>query len=131
MISLGIMTVTQLSLNFTEALEDFPVIVRRRICDEIGIIEKQFAKEKLCGELQMKTDNFISPDQAIKFLTKAAGCEYTYEDGLSFKDFASCEVIFYDIDKVPLGCSFSIQETIPMKNIEDAYVLICKLIPYA
>ena len=74
----------------------------------------------------MKTDRFISPEQAVMFLTKAAGCEYTYEDGLSFKDFASCEVIFYN-----MGCSFSIQKTIPMKNTEDAYVLICKLTPYA
>ena len=79
----------------------------------------------------MKTDRFISPEQAVMFLTKAAGCEYTYEDGLSFKDFASCEVIFYNIEKIPLGCSFSIQKTIPMKNTEDAYVLICKLTPYA
>ena len=131
MISLGIMTVTQLSLNFTEVIEEFPIVVRRRIFDEIKVIEKQFAKEKLCGEIQMKTDHFISPEQAVMFLTKAAGCEYTYEDGLSFKDFASCEVIFYNIEKIPLGCSFSIQKTIPMKNTEDAYVLICKLTPYA
>lgn len=131
MISLGIMTVTQLSLNFTEVIEEFPIVVRRRIFDEIKVIEKQFAKEKLCGEIQMKTGRFISPEQAVMFLTKAAGCEYTYEDGLSFKDFASCEVIFYNIEKIPLGCSFSIQKTIPMKNTEDAYVLICKLTPYA
>lgn len=131
MISLGIMTVTQLSLNFTEVIEEFPIVVRRRIFDEIKVIEKQFAKEKLYGEIQMKTDRFISPEQAVMFLTKAAGCEYTYEDGLSFKDFASCEVIFYNIEKIPLGCSFSIQKTIPMKNTEDAYVLICKLTPYA
>jgi len=131
MISLGIMTVTQLSLNFTEVIEEFPIVVRRRIFDEIKVIEKRFAKEKLCGEIQMKTDRFISPEQAVMFLTKAAGCEYTYEDGLSFKDFASCEVIFYNIEKIPLGCSFSIQKTIPMKNTEDAYVLICKLTPYA
>ena len=124
MISLGIMTVTQLSLNFTEVIEEFPIVVRRRIFDEIKVIEKQFAKEKLCGEIQMKTDRFISPEQAVMFLTKAAGCEYTY-------DFASCEVIFYNIEKIPLGCSFSIQKTIPMKNTEDAYVLICKLTPYA
>lgn len=130
MISLGIMTITQLSLNFTEVIEEFPIVVRRRIFDEIKVIEKQFAKEKLCGEIQMKTDRFISPEQAVMFLTKAAGCEYTYEDGLSFKDFASCEVIFYNIEKIPLRCSFSIQKTIPMKNTEDAYVLICKLTPY-
>ena len=49
MISLGIMTVTQLSLNFTEVIEEFPIVVRRRIFDEIKVIEKQFAKEKLCG----------------------------------------------------------------------------------
>ena len=103
MISLGIMTVTQLSLNFTEVIEEFPIVVRRRIFDEIKVIEKQFAKEKLCGEIQMKTDRFISPEQAVMFLTKAAGCEYTYEDSLSFKDFASCEVIFYNIEKIPLG----------------------------
>lgn len=131
MISLGIMTVTQLKLNFTEPIEEFPVIVRRRIFDEIKVIEKQFAKEKLCGEIQMKTDRFVSPEQAIMFLTKAASCEYASDEGLSFKDFASCEVIFYNVDKVPLGCSFNIQETIPLKNTEDAYVLICKLIPYA
>ena len=34
MISLGIMTVTQLSLNFTEVIEEFPIVVRRRIFDE-------------------------------------------------------------------------------------------------
>lgn len=70
MISLGIMTVTQLSLNFTEVIEEFPIVVRRRIFDEIKVIEKQFAKEKLCGEIQMKTDRFISPEQAVMFLTK-------------------------------------------------------------
>ena len=68
MISLGIMTVTQLSLNFTEVIEEFPIVVRRRIFDEIKVIEKQFAKEKLCGEIQMKTDRFISPEQAVMFL---------------------------------------------------------------
>ena len=65
MISLGIMTVTQLSLNFTEVIEEFPIVVRRRIFDEIKAVCK--------GETMWRDSNENRP-----FHISRTGCYVSY-----------------------------------------------------